>query len=256
MRPANRAACLILAVFLIFVAVSGCRRSRERADDGLDDSDPVAGADRESGGEGSMGLTEEGRRRMDPPSAVGDAAGAQPENGREDGLTTAVSPASEGDSIDPRDTAFAGSRLAAAALYPNDFVLGSLRTSGLSRLEYDARRAAMRVLEQAVGSGGSAGSVPSTIEERPGLGVRAAFERLVSEAREADFVRVSRPAGLPTGELSFPFRFVAESDSWVGELVLEMSDGRWYTSDVQVHERGADRVETFVPGVDTPAANW
>jgi len=154
--------------------------------------------------------------------------------------------------LDPRDSAFAARRLAAAPLYPSDLLIGSLRTSGLSSLDRAARTAGVSFLEDLVGSG----VVRDSAIIVGAVGLESVLGELVTAvATDAD-VRVRRPVALAAGEYSMPFRIIDAEESHVGELVLELADGEWYISDIQVDRLSIDGSARFVPGGDIPPTNW
>ncbi len=190
--------------------------------------------DPEATGTQSMQLTEEGRARS-----------ASDEPSRRE-------PAEELLEVDPRDSAFAALRLAAAPLYPSDFLIGSLRTSGLSSLDRAARSAGLSFLGTMVQSG--AISDASIISGS--IGLENVLDELVVVVGEVADIRVGRPVGLVAGERSVPFRIIDAEESFVGELILEMVDGEWYISDIQAGRLSIDGDVRFVPGGDTPRTSW
>jgi hypothetical protein len=230
----------------------GCDRSRDGADASSPDaadasSDPERAEPPDERDGRSMELTEAGRERAERRQSSGDGgtgpAAAPPRDGR---------PSEPPPSLDPRDSAFAAHRLAAAALYPYDFRIGSLRTSGLSRTELSGRAAAVELLREAV----EGDATPQELAPNASPGVHAALQALADSSLAAEDLRIGRPVRLSTGEYSVVFRFLGQAESWTGELVLEMADSGWYTSDIQVNTLGIDDVQPFVPGIDVPAADW
>lgn len=152
--------------------------------------------------------------------------------------------------IDPRDTAFAGHRLAAPPLYPSDFRIGSLRTEGLSAVEHDARLTARDMLLE-IGSD----VVPASLSSAS-AGARRVVERLAQDDRSWSTVRVGRPTGIGAGEYSLPFVLQGEKGRWEGEVVLERADGEWYTLDIQASWLSREAVVFSVPGGRTPGSHW
>lgn len=222
MRPAKPVSLLLL--LLTSALLTQCDRA---------DSDE-ASTEPETTGTQSMQLTEAGRARSasdEPPS-------------RE--------PAEELPVVDPRDSAFAAHRLAAAPLYPFDFVIGSLRASGLSSLDRAARFAALSFLGNLVGSG----VIPDSSIMLGSAGLESVLGELVSAVGDGADVRVGRPVDLAAGEYSVPFRIIDAGESLVGELILEMADGEWYISDIQAGRLSIDGNARFVPGGDIPRINW
>lgn len=242
MRPPIRLqiALIVLAAVLLFLP-AGCAR-RERGA-GKSSAEPAAEA--ETAGEAAgerrpMQLTDAGReRRATTPAQGGSAEQAG------DGAGSAARPDV---GIDPRDDAFAANRLAATPRYPSDFVIGSLGTNGLSRLELAAREYARDFLTTLLESGEPAED--AFLEPAPGT--RAVVGDLVAAGLSADRVRVGRPAALPGGETSVPYRVMGGETAAHGEVVLEMADGRWYTSDIQVITSSPGPVGQFDPARDSP----
>lgn len=193
-----------------------------------------------------MRLTDAGRQRQaqppdDAPSQAGEAQASD-----DDGVRAAEAPPDV--AIDPRDEAFAAHRLAATPRYPSDFVIGSLGTTGLSRLERAAREHARAFLRTLLEDGAPAGD--AFIEPAPGT--LAVIDELVSTGLTADGVRVGRPVALPGGERSIAYRVHGATGSAHGEVILEMADGQWYTSDIQVVTSGPGADEPFDPALDSP----
>jgi hypothetical protein len=182
----------------------------------------------------SMQLTEAGRARStsEEPS---------------DGETADALPA-----IDPRDSAFAARRLAAAPLYPFDFLIGSLRTSGLSSLDRAARSAGSSFLGTLVRSE----TIPDDSVMLGSAGLESVIGELISAVGPGTDIRIGRPVDLAAGEYSVPFRFIDNDESFVGELILEMADGEWYISDIQAARLSIDGSAQFVPGGDIPRTSW
>lgn len=188
-----------------------------------------------------MRLTEAGRERKRP-----DEEGSAPavEGGVRSERTAMT--------IDPQDSAFAAHRLAAPPVYPVDFRIGSLRTSGLSSMERAARAAGRDLLMRALGSD----QLPSDPAVELSLGGRALLDELAGSGFDPDGVRLGRPQMLTDGGISLIFRLTGRQPGWSGELILETAGGQWYTSDIQVNKSGFDRVEPFVPGIDEPGVRW
>ncbi len=218
---------LILGVFLVLTAVFGCTRT-EAGGDPVRAPSPAAETrekvpDDEAAAGVPMRLTEAGVERRAPAP---------------------TSP------IDPRDTAFAGHRLAAPPLYPSDFRIGSLRTDGLSAAEHDARLTARETLLET-----GSGSVPPSLDFAS-TGTRRVAERLAQTDRPWSTVRVGRPRGIGAGEFSLPFALKGEEGRWEGEIVLERADGEWYTLDIQASWLSREGVVFSDPGGGTAGTQW
>ena len=216
MRPANAFTALSLALFVL-VTLTGCARSERGAV-----STPPSGA--ATGEPPPMRLTEAGEVRAParPPPAQW---------------------------IDPRDTAFAGHRLTAPPLYPSDFTIGSLRTAGLSAVERGARQAAVSILT-AVRAGQP---VPQTLVD-PTPGARVRYDELAREATGVRAVRVGRPVSVGRDELAVPFVLLGDRERWSGELIMESSAGRWYSSDIQANRSRIESIGLYAPGIDVPGS--
>jgi hypothetical protein len=242
---------------LLIVPLTGCNRSGDDA--AVTAGDTEAASDGESR---TMQLTEAGRER----------AGTTPPPAR-DGATATPPPADAPDlAIDPRDAAFAAHRLSAAPRYPEDFVIGSLRTSGLSSTLLAAREHAALLLrsllqDPELPADESAGEPPSgqapngeaAFEDLlldPGPGARSQLAEVLAAVDAldltADRLRLGRPQPLTDEEVSVAFRVLGEAESLRGELILEMADGRWYTADIQVTRSSMGSARVFEPGLDRP----
>lgn len=175
-----------------------------------------------------MRLTPEGRERAD--SAAADRPTLPPQT------------------LDPRDSAFAAERRSVAAAVPIDPVIGELRTSGLSLAERAARDAATKIIGLAV-----RGAVDE--QSAPDWSARFGLEEIAAAALAEPIVRVGRPSALTDGELSVEFRILGDDEEIRGELVMEMAEGRWYTSGVQLVTlpRVSGSIE---PGIDAPGTVW
>ena len=222
MRPAKPALLFLLLIASSIVLVQCVR------------TDPDESVESEAAETQSMQLTEAGRARSaseQPPDR--DAAEALP-------------------AIDPRDSAFAARRLVAAPLYPFDFLIGSLRTSGLSSLDRAARAAGLSFLETVV----RGGAIPDGSILLGSAGLESVLGELISAVGADADIRVGRPVDLADGEYSVAFRVVDTDESFVGELILEMADGEWYISDIQAGRLSIDGSARFVPGGDIPRTNW
>ena len=167
----------------------------------------------------------------------------------EAGEDRAPSRADSSPRVDPRDTAFAGHRLTAPPLYPWDFTIGSLRTAGLSAVERSARQAAVRLLT-AVG----AGRTPPEALLDPTPGARVVFDELAEEISGIRAIRVGRPVSVGRDEYAVPFVLLGDGERWSGELIMESSAGRWYSSDIQASRSGGGSVGSYAPGVDVPGS--
>ncbi len=235
MRPAI-SIIIICGVLLLQAVTLGCVRAE--ADGEAVTRTPAAEPDEEVPSDEPadgvpMRLTEAGAQRRSPatsPAASPSAASAS--------------------TIDPRDTAFAGHRLATPPLYPSDFRIGSLRTEGLSAAEHDARLTARQMLLE-IGSG----MIPASFSFAP-TGARRVVERVAQSDRSWSTVRVGRPTGVGAGEYSLPFVLQGEEGRWEGEVVLERADGEWYTLDIQASWLSREAVVFSVPGGRTPGSRW
>jgi hypothetical protein len=231
-RPASRPVLTILIVFLISFAPAGCARSEDSQK--TDDRSQESGAS-DSADEGRiMRLTPEGTARRGDDGSQARLDGREPTR-----------------SVDAQDSAFAAERLSAAPFYPIDVVIGPLRTSGLSHSELAARSAARSVLASVLRTG----DVPRDELLEGRLSVELQLEELAGSGLPPESVRVGRPESLATGEMSVAFRLAGAEQSWYGELILEMAEGRWYTSDVQAAVLSHDELAGFVPGLDS-ATPW
>ncbi|MFW5718254.1 MAG: hypothetical protein ACOC0E_12505 [Spirochaetota bacterium] len=241
MRPPIRLTVTILVLIGLVLAQVGCtRRDGETGDEGAQPAPAES-----PGGEGlPMRVTRAGRERQaETPGESRSAAGSSA-----DAEVRGADPIAADVAIDPRDEAFAAHRLAATPRYPADFVIGSLRTSGLARLESAARAYARSFLATLL----KEGEPPEDAFLEPAPGARAVVDDLVASALPADGLRVGRPLVLAGGEMSVPYRVLGAELSAQGEVILELADGQWYTSDIQVVTSSPGVDAQFDPARDSP----
>jgi len=242
-RPPIRRTITALLVITLLLVQAGCaRRTR-------DEDEPAAAstAAERSEGEGQpMRLTDAGRgRRPETPGEEAAPGVSASSPGDED---RGADSAPRDVSVDARDEAFASHRLGAAPHYPSDFVIGSLATSGLSRLERAARQHARAFLRTLLAEG----RPPEDAFIEPAPGALAVIDDLASTGLAPDGVRVGRPVALPGGERSIAYRVLDETGGAHGEVILEMAEGQWYTSDIQASTSSPGTDELFDPALDSP----
>ncbi len=241
MRPPIRFTLTVLVLIGLVLAQVGCtRRDGEPGDEGA----PAAAAESPDGEGLPMRVTRAGRERQ----AEASGESGSPGEASADGDARGADPVAADVAIDPRDEAFAAHRLAATPRYPADFVIGSLRTSGLSRLESAARAYAQGFLATLL----EEGEPPEDAFLEPAPGTRAVVDDLVASALPPDGLRVGRPVMLAGGETSIPYRVLGAELSAHGEVILELADGQWYTSDIQVVTSSPGAEAQFDPARDSP----
>ena len=199
-------------------------------------------------------------RPAGPASPAEEATAAEQQDGSPMRLTdagvqrTAPAPRAPTPSlaIDPRDSAFAAHRLAAPALYPYDFRIGTLRTGGLSAAERSARTAARDIITRIT----TAGILPAAGPQGGAPGLRHLLEEFADDVVGFSTVRVGRSVPLGRSEYAVPFALLDRGQRWVGELVLEGAEGEWYITDIQVRWLGSGAERLFGPDADAPGLSW
>ena len=144
--------------------------------------------------------------------------------------------------IDPRETAFERLRARSEASFPVDYHIGRFGppAGAFERQLWELSHELIRDVD--------AGAVEVAVyDERALAAVRIA-------AGEPPVVRVSSSLELPGGGYSMLFR-VGMGEAIIGELVLVLDGGRWYTAGIQLAS-ASEAQAPYAPGASNPRLVW